>query len=358
MTFVISNVKPQLSGANRPLALSQGDPAGVGPAASLLAWKALKQDASTAFYVRGRPEFLEREAERLRLDCPVVRISSPRDALSAFADGLPVLATGDNVAVTAGVPQPDTASGIINAISECVRDIYDGEADGIVTNPISKSLLYSAGFAHPGHTEFLAHLAGEHENLETPPLPIMMLVGGGLRVALATIHIPLMQVASQLSADHIARVGGIVSTALKKDFGIAAPRLGVCGLNPHAGESGTIGSEDKDLIEPAIIALRKDGHDVIGPRPGDTIFHEALTGAYDGVLAMYHDQGLIPVKTLDIWGGVNVTLGLPFVRTSPDHGTGYDAAASGQIRAESLIAAIRLARQMADHRKQKAVSHD
>ncbi|HEY7798115.1 MAG TPA: 4-hydroxythreonine-4-phosphate dehydrogenase PdxA, partial [Hyphomonadaceae bacterium] len=217
-------------------------------------------------------------------------------------------------------------------------------AAAVVTNPIAKALLYRAGFKHPGHTEFLAELAAK----DAPaPHPVMLLVGGGLRVALATVHKPLSAVPGAISTDLIVQVGRILNAALKRDFGVAEPRIGLCGINPHAGEDGEIGREEIEIVNPAAARLRQEGIKISDARPGDTIFHEARSGAFDGVLAMYHDQGLIPVKTLDIWGGVNVTLGLPFIRTSPDHGVAYDAALAGKAKAESLIAALDLADSMA-----------
>lgn len=230
-----------------------------------------------------------------------------------------------------------------------MADVWSGKAAAVVTNPISKSVLKAGGFKHPGHTEYLAELAGQHMGKQAPR-PIMMLVGGGLRVALATIHMPLISVPGALSEALIVEIGETVSLSLQQDFGLKDPKLGICGLNPHAGEDGMLGSEEKDMIRPAIERLISKGITAMGPRPGDTVFHEALRGNYDAVLAMYHDQGLIPVKTLDMWGGVNVTLGLPFIRTSPDHGTAYDAAETGSARADSLIAAMQLARDMAGHR--------
>lgn len=356
MTFVISNVKQPLS-VDNPLVVSKGDPAGVGPAATLKAWQALKNEPAFAFYVRGGAAQLKHTAKRHDDKIAVIEINSPDQALSVFENALPVLPEENETLVHAGMPDITSAQGIVTSIENAVSDVWSGQADAIVTNPIAKALLYKAGFSHPGHTEFLASLAGQHSGTR-PPLPIMMLVGGGLRVALATIHIPLMSVAEKLSLAHLETVGDIVFKSLVRDFGLKGARLGVCGLNPHAGEDGNLGREDQDIIAPAIAALNAKGVTTIGPRPGDTVFHEALSGQYDAVLAMYHDQGLIPVKTLDIWGGVNVALGLPFVRTSPDHGTGYDAAASGNIRADSLIAAIKLAREMVNHRKTSGVSHD
>ena len=347
----------QQSSVVKPLVLSQGDPAGVGPAATLLAWKALRGEPEHAFYVRAGATYLEREIEALGLpDLNIEKISSPEMAADVFPNALPVLeGKATHIPVEAGKPEPKSAAAIIGSIEDGVSDVVGGAASAIVTNPIAKSLLYAAGFKHPGHTEFLAHLAGEHFQTATPR-PVMLLVGGGLIVALTTIHQPLMTVASTLTASLIEEIGQIVCESLKVDFGRQAPRLGVCGLNPHAGEDGTLGTEEITTIIPAIKSLQASGYNAIGPRPGDTIFHEALSGEYDAVLAMYHDQGLIPVKTLDIWGGVNVTLGLPFIRTSPDHGTGYDAAAKRQVKPDSLIAAIRLARTMAVNRANSEVT--
>lgn len=339
-----------------PLALTQGDPAGVGPLATLLAWRKLRKTADCTFYLRGSPDILADRARAAGVEVPFADIQQPGDALSVFENALPILPL-DTPSVSAGVPSIDTAASIIASIQECVQDLMSGKASAIVTNPIAKSLLKSAGFKHPGHTEFLAELAGRADD-SPAPLPVMLLVGGGLRVALATIHMPLRAVPDALSTEHIQTVSRIVLEALPRLFGEHEARLGVCGLNPHAGEDGMLGAEDENIIKPAIHQLQYDGYAVTGPRPGDTVFHEMLEGRYDAVLAMYHDQGLIPVKTLDIWGGVNITLGLPFIRTSPDHGTAYDAAASGKVRPDSLIAALRQARQMATHKLDYDTAHD
>ena len=249
-----------------------------------------------------------------------------------------------------GAPDSAVSKWIIESIERAVRDVHlggtFGSAAAIVTNPISKAGLYETGFQFPGHTEFLAHLTKGNDTL--PPKPVMMLVGGGLRVALATIHMPLMQVGSALTKDLLVDVARITHTDLQRRFGIARPRLVFTGLNPHAGESGTIGREEIEIINPAATALRAADIDISDARPGDTVFAEALAGEYDAVIAMTHDQGLIPVKTLDIWGGVNCTLGLPIIRTSPDHGTAYEAAAAGNARPDSLIAAILLAATLVD----------
>lgn len=278
---------------------------------------------------------------------PVVRIDHPSDARAAWTHGLPVIDTGaDPGPVQVGVPSPAAAPAITGSIKAAVSATLAGETAAIVTNPISKAVLYEAGFGHPGHTEYLAALtAGDGP----APRPVMMLVGGGLRVALATIHLPLRQAVDAITTDSLVDIGRIVARDLRARFGLPAPRLAFTGLNPHAGEGGALGHEERDIIAPAAAALRALGLDMADPRPADTVFAEALAGRFDAVIAMTHDQGLIPVKTLDFWGGVNTTLGLPVIRTSPDHGTAYDAAAAGTARADSLIAAIRLARALADH---------
>lgn len=335
----------------RPLAVTQGDPAGVGPLITLLAWQVLRNETGACFYVIADPKHLERAKAKLGLATPLQTIAAPADAFETFAEALPVLPIND-VEANFGVGDPKNGPAVITSIEQAVRHVKERDAAGVVTNPISKKLLYDAGFSFPGHTEFLASLTAQ-EGREHPR-PIMMLVGGGLKVSLATIHMPLRDVANTLSEELLSEVFSITYEALRKDFGINAPRLAICGLNPHAGEERSLGHEDADIIAPAITAHQEKGMTLIGPRPGDTVFREALDGAADAVVAMYHDQGLIPVKTLDMWGGVNVTLGLPIVRTSPDHGTGYDAARSGDVRADSLIAAIRLARQIANNRAMRS----
>lgn len=329
-----------------PLAVTMGDPAGVGP---LIAWRAWERRE------RGqRPFFVIASDEVMAAARPaggrhtIALIGAPEDATRDFGDALPVLPI-DCTAPRPGQPDIATAPAIVDSIRLAVEYVRDGKAAAVVTNPIAKALLYKAGFRHPGHTEYLAELAAVHGKA---PRPVMMLVGGGLRVALTTIHQPLASVPGNLTTDLIAETGRIVHAALKRDFGLAEPRIGLCGLNPHAGEDGAMGAEEIETINPAARRLRAESVDISDARPGDTIFHEALHGRFDAVIAMYHDQGLIPVKTLDIWGGVNVTLGLPFIRTSPDHGTAYDAAASGAAKPDSLIAALRLADRMALARAQ------
>lgn len=318
-----------------PLALTMGDPAGCGPQITAKAWQALRHNPRHTFAAIGPPD-------AFTPFCPVKPIAALAEAGTCFADTLPVLDPGISMpAIAPGNPNAEAAPAILGAIEKATALCLGGEAAGIVTNPINKALLYGAGFAHPGHTEFLAALCASQTGKIVKP--VMMLVGGGLRVALATIHMPLVKAAQSITTFGLVEIGQITHAALKRDFGLPAPRIVFTGLNPHAGENGTIGREEIDIINPAAAALRADGIDIADARPGDTVFAEALAGEYDAIIAMTHDQGLIPVKTLDFWGGVNVTLGLPIIRTSPDHGTAYDAAAAGTCREDSLVAAIRLA---------------
>lgn len=320
-----------------------GDPAGCGPAISAGAWAALRHDQSLAFYLIGAPHLIS--------GVPVKVIASPAEAARVFADALPILALDGVPSITSGKPDEAAAPGIVHAIELAVADALAGRAAGVVTNPINKALLYSTGFRFPGHTEFVAHLC---EAAGHTASPVMMLTGGGLRVALATIHMPLRDVPGVLGDGRLVRIARVVHKSLVHEFGIASPRIAFTGLNPHAGEGGSIGREEIEIINPASDRLRAEGISVSHARPGDTVFAEALSGAWDAVIAMTHDQGLIPVKTLDMWGGVNSTLGLPIVRTSPDHGTAYDAAAAGTCRADSLIAALRLAATFAANRQKAA----
>ena len=300
----------------------------------------MRGEAGMAFYVIGAPDLFE---------CPVQTIATPADAAGIFADVLPVLPLeADLPAIETGTPNSAAATAIFESIERATQHALSGQASGVVTNPVSKAVLYSAGFAHPGHTEYLAALCEASTGGACPP--VMMLVGGGLRVALATIHIPLMSVPHRLTPDHLAQTVQTTAHALRRDFAIECPRLAFTGLNPHAGENGTIGTEERDIINPLAAKLRQEGVNISDARPGDTVFAEMLDGRFDAIIAMTHDQGLIPVKTLDFWGGVNTTLGLPIIRTSPDHGTAYDAAREGVARPDSLISAIRLASRMAANR--------
>ena len=327
-----------------PLALTMGDPAGCGPQITAAAWRALHSDPSSAFYVIGWPG--------LYTGVPVELIRSPAEATRVYPRALPVLALEDERTISPGQPDPAAAPGIIASIRIATAHALSGEAGAVVTNPIHKALLYGQGFRFPGHTEFIADLCAPEGG--SAPEPVMMLTGGGLRVALATIHMPYASVPAAIADGRLPRIARIAHTALQRQFGIARPRIAFTGLNPHAGEDGTIGREEMEVINPAADLLRAGGIDISNARPGDTVFAETLSGRFDAVIAMTHDQGLIPVKTLDMWGGVNTTLGLPIIRTSPDHGTAYDAAAAGTAKPDSLIAAIHSACEQARHRARNA----
>jgi 4-hydroxythreonine-4-phosphate dehydrogenase len=333
-----------------PLALTLGDPAGIGPEITWKAWDALRGDPSHSFAVIAPPSVLKTVD---RPDHPIAVIDSLADTVEAFPNALPILPI-DGERAHPGKPDPKHANTITGSIDRAVSAALNGRAAAVITNPIAKDVLYQAGFQFPGHTEYLGVLCDGHPSPYALPEsrgPVMMLTAQGLRVGLATIHIPLAQVPKQLSHALIRRRALTLLGALKTDFGFENPRLAVCGLNPHAGENGAIGTEDRDLINPVCEQLRAEGHRASNALPADTLFHAEARETYDGVLAMYHDQGLIPVKTLDFHGGVNVTLGLPIVRTSPDHGTAFNIAGQGRARADSLIAAIRQARAIADMRR-------
>ena len=258
-------------------------------------------------------------------------------------DALPVVATGHAATARPGRPDATSADAAIASIRQAVADVASGKASAVVTNPIAKSVLYRAGFRHPGHTEYLAELAA---NGGTPPQPVMMLWSPALAVVPVTIHVALREALAQLSTDLIVATARIVVKDLKARFGLARPRLVVSGLNPHAGEDGSLGTEESDIVAPAVEILRRDGIDARGPLPADTMFHEAARKTYDCAICMYHDQALIPIKTIAFEDAVNVTLGLPFIRTSPDHGTAFDIAGTGKANPSSLIAALQLAARM------------
>jgi 4-hydroxythreonine-4-phosphate dehydrogenase len=326
-----------------PLAVTMGEPAGIGGEIVLKAWLDRRAGAPP-FYAIDDPERLTALARRLGWPVSVRAIDAPEQALAVFDEALPVVPIGMAVRAEPGRPDPGDAPAILGAIQTAVRDVRSGRAAALVTNPIHKDSLYRAGFHHPGHTEYLAELAGTGET------PIMMLVCPGLRVVPVTIHLPLRHAIDSLSTAAIIEAGRITEAALRRDFGVAAPILAVAGLNPHAGEGGGLGREEIDIVEPAVKQLQAAGIDARGPLPPDTMFHAEARRNYDAALCMYHDQALIPIKTIDFHRGVNVTLGLPFVRTSPDHGTAFAIAGQGSARADSLIAALRLAAEMAAKR--------
>jgi 4-hydroxythreonine-4-phosphate dehydrogenase len=321
------------------LALTMGDPAGIGGEITLAAWRALR-GSGPAFLTLDDP------ARLAALDpaVPIRAIADPAEAITVFPDALPVLPVPLAAAAMPGRADPANAPATLAAIERAVLLAQSGAAAAVVTNPIGKAVLYASGFRHPGHTEFLAALTGA-------ALPVMMLVGGGLRVVPVTIHVSLRRALDMLSTPAIIATARVTSAALATDFGIARPRLAVAGLNPHAGEDGAMGSEEAAIIRPAIAALRDAGIDATGPWPPDTLFTAAARARYDAAICQYHDQALIPLKTLDMAGGVNVTLGLPIVRTSPDHGTAYDIAGRFVADPSSLIAALRLAAEIAERRR-------
>ncbi len=330
-----------MTAPDAPLVLSLGDPAGIGPEIVAGAWRALKA-SGPAFAVLG-------DADVLAPFGPVERISDPALAGAAFGSALPVLHSPIDASVTPGKGDPAHAAAILRWIDTGVTFCLEGRARALVTAPIAKAPLYEAGFSFPGHTEYLAELTKDTAQ-DGPRGPVMMLATDDLRVVLTTIHIPLAKVVSELSVERVVEVGRVTAAALTRDFGFASPRLAMAGLNPHAGEGGAIGREEIEILNPAAAALRAMGIDCSDARPADTLFHAEARARYDAVIAHYHDQALIPIKTLDFYGGVNVTLGLPIVRTSPDHGVGYDIAGKGVARADSLISALRLAGRMADLR--------
>jgi 4-hydroxythreonine-4-phosphate dehydrogenase len=331
----------------KPLAVTMGDPAGIGGELTLRVWQALRR-GSLRFAVLDDTDRLATLARSLSLDVPIARIATFEEAAQKFADALPVLHVPLAAAPRPGHPDKANAQAVIASIERATRLALSGDAGGVVTNPINKAALYEAGFAYPGHTEFLAALTGAHGK------QIMMLASPQLRVVPVTVHASLRQSIGMLTTEAIILATRTTANALRRDFGIARPRLAMAGLNPHAGEQGALGDEEDTIIGPAIASLRADGIDVSGPWPPDTMFTVSARQRYDAAICMYHDQALIPLKTLDMQHGVNVTLGLPIVRTSPDHGTAYDIAGQGIADPSSLIAAIELAATLAERRAASA----
>jgi 4-hydroxythreonine-4-phosphate dehydrogenase len=329
--------------AGKPLALTMGDPAGIGADITLMSWLRRDAEGLRPFVFVGDAALLVDRAEQLGLSVPVATVFAAREAVTVFGAELPVLPCPLPEPVRPGIPSVSAATAITTAIERAVALTLNGETAAVVTNPIAKHVLAKAGFPHPGHTEFLGALAEAHGY---QAMPVMMLCGAGLRVVPITIHIPLARVPAALTTALIIETAKVTASGLKRYFGIAAPRLAFTGLNPHAGEDGMLGNEDREIIAPALAALAAEGYYVSGPHPADTLFHARAREQYDVALAMYHDQALIPLKMLAFDEGVNVTLGLPFIRTSPDHGTAFDIAGTGKARPDSLIAALRLAAQM------------
>jgi 4-hydroxythreonine-4-phosphate dehydrogenase len=327
----------------KPLALTSGEPAGIGPDIAIAAWLRRSEANLPPFYLLGDRAFFADRARHIGLNADFAEVDVD-EAAAAFTKALPVVATGKQATAAPGRPDGSSADAAIASIRQAVGDVTAGRASAVVTNPIAKSVLYRAGFKHPGHTEFLAELASRDGKT---PQPVMMLWSPTLAVVPVTIHLPLRDAIAQLTSELIVETARIAVADLKSRFGIASPRLAISGLNPHAGEFGTLGTEDDEIVAPAIAALRNRGIQARGPLPADTMFHEAARKSYDCAICMYHDQALIPIKTIAFDDAVNVTLGLPFVRTSPDHGTAFDIAGSGKASPASLIAALKLAARMA-----------
>ena len=339
----------QAGWAAAPLAVTMGEPGGVGGEIAIKAWRALK-DSGPIFFLIDDPARLE------ALGVAIALIDRPDAACDLFGDRLPVLALGARVSAAPGAADPANAPHVIASIRRGVELALSGAACGVVTNPIQKASLLAAGFEFPGHTEFLGALTKDAP-MPTPPMPqrrrgaVMMIVAPGLRAVPLTIHVPVRKATDLLTTEMIIDKAMIVIEALKYDFGIHLPRIAISGLNPHAGEGGAIGSEERDVIAPAIVWLKREyGASVTGPHPADSMFHSFARDCYDAALCMLHDQALIPIKTLAFHEAVNVTLGLPIIRTSPDHGTALDIAGKGLARADSLVAALRLAADMAARR--------
>lgn len=328
----------------QPLALTLGEPAGIGPDLALAVWHRRRELDVPRFYVVADPDFLRRRARRLGLDIPIAVVTAAT-ATAAFSSALPIVALDIAATAEPGRPDKSSAPAAIASIRRAVADVMAGAAAAVVTNPVAKNVLYNWGFAEPGHTEFLATLVQEATGKRLRP--VMMLWSPELAVVPVTIHLPLREIFRHLSIELVVETGRIVARDLSARFRIARPRLAVAGLNPHAGENGTLGEEDRTIVAPAVARLVADGIDARGPLPADSMFNEQARAGYDVALCMYHDQALIPIKTLAFDHAVNVTLGLPFVRTSPDHGTAFDIAGTGRADATSLVAALRLAARLA-----------
>ena len=327
-----------------PLALSNGDPAGIGPELAAAAWALRDTERLPPFFVVGSARVIAQAARRRGLDLPVRAIKAPDEALACFADALPVLDL-DDLPYTPGEPCDAGATLALNALAAATGLVRSGAAAALITGPIAKSRLARIGFDYPGQTEFVAAACGI-----SPENAVMMLAGPSLRVVPITVHVALRDVPDLLTAELIRNRAAITAAALVRDYGIAHPRLAVAGLNPHAGEDGRMGHEDAAVVAPAVALLRSAGIDAFGPLPPDTMFHAEARAGYDVAICMYHDQALIPLKALDFDAGVNVTLGLPIVRTSPDHGTAFAIAGTGSARVGPTIAAIRMAGECAARR--------
>ena len=332
-----------MTAAELPLALTMGDPAGIGGEIALNAW-AGRSDGTAPFFVIDDPGRLADLGRRIGVMTAIKLIRSPSEANAVFPQALPVLGAALPNEAIPGQPDPANAQAVLSSIETAVRLVMSGDAGAVVTNPIHKQSLYEANFPYPGHTEYLAALAGDDIT------PVMMLAAGSFRVVPVTVHQSLTEALSDLNTGAITQAGLITHAALKQDFGLPHPRIAVAGLNPHAGEGGAMGSEEDQIIAPAVSALPEVGIDAFGPIAPDSLFTPQARDTYDAALCMYHDQALIPIKTVAFETAVNVTLGLPFVRTSPDHGTAFDIAGTGQASETSLLAALDMAAGMVRYR--------
>ncbi|AQR75666.1 4-hydroxythreonine-4-phosphate dehydrogenase PdxA [Sphingomonas sp. LM7] len=327
-----------------PLAIAMGDSAGIGPEITAKAWAARALQSLAPFFAVGDPRAIEKV-----WNGPIARISDPNQAAAVFADALPIISVGDVGDVTPGSPDAESARCALQSLELASGLTRSGAASGLVTGPVSKAQLYRIGFTHPGQTEFVAERCGvSGENA------VMMLAGPTLRVVPITVHVPLADVPHLISQELIVAKARVTARGLHRNFGIEKPRLAFAGLNPHAGESGAIGREEIDILMPAIEQLRAEGIDAVGPFAADTMFHARARAGYDAALCLYHDQALIPIKTLHFDDGVNTTLGLPIVRTSPDHGTAFGIAGRDEANPGAMIAAIRMAAAQAERRAEAA----
>lgn len=326
-----------------PLALTMGEPSGIAGEIVVKAWRMDNGGRVPPFVYLGDPAWLREEARRLHADTRIIEVASAPEGLQRFSEGIPVLPIGLKERPKHGEPTASNAAAVIESIRLACELTTKGSFSAVVTNPIQKSVLYGAGFRFPGHTEYLAELTGVSR-------VVMMLSIEGLRVVPVTIHLPLALAIEALNADAIVETCSLLARSLRQDLGLASPRIAVAALNPHAGEGGALGREEIDVIRPAVDRLQARGLDVKGPLPADTLFHSQARARFDAVVCMYHDQALIPLKTIDFHRGVNSTLGLPIVRTSPDHGTALDIAGKGVADPSSLVAALSLAADMAARR--------
>ena len=329
-----------------PIAITMGEPAGIGGEITLKAWANKDGGPLPPFFTIDDPARLQKIALDLHWPIEVIPIADPAATADVFKFGLPVLPLKLPAQVKSGEPDPANATSVVAAIDKAVNLVTKGSASAIVTNPIHKNILYENGFGHPGHTEYLAKLAGKKKSA-------MMLACPGLRTVPVTTHLSLSNAIRALTIENIIEISNITILSLKQDFGIEIPRIAIAALNPHGGEKGQLGLEEHEVIQPAIDELKRQGTNVIGPAPADTLFHAEARETYDAVICMYHDQALIPLKTIDFVGGVNITMGLPFVRTSPDHGTAFEISGLGIADETSLVSALRMAADIANRRLNK-----